>query len=91
MRARSPRTEKLDLRISPRHKDVLRAAAEAARKSVSDFVLDSALSRADEILADQRVIALSPEEWAAFQQALDAPPEATPRLARLASEQGLLD
>lgn len=91
MRTRSPRTEKLDLRVSPRHKDVLRAAAEAARKSVSDFVLDSALSRADEILADQRVIALSAEEWAAFQKALDAPPKMTPRLARLASEQGLLD
>lgn len=91
MRTRSPRTEKLDLRVSPRHKDVLRAAAEAARKSVSDFVLDSALSRADEILADQRVIALSAEQWAAFHQALDAPPKTPPRLARLASEQGLLD
>ena len=90
MRTRTARTEKLDLRVSPRHKDVLRAAAEAARKSVSDFVLESALSKADEVLADQRMILLSAEGWTAFLAALDAPTSVHPRLARLASEPGLL-
>ncbi|WP_407052116.1 DUF1778 domain-containing protein [Methyloraptor flagellatus] len=90
MRTRSTRTEKLDLRVSPRHKDLLRAAAEASRKSVSDFVLESALTKADEVLADQRVIALSPDAWAAFQAALDAPTKVPARLSRLFSEPGLL-
>lgn len=90
MRTRTNRTEKLDLRISPRHKDLLKAAAEAARKSVSDFVLESALSKADELLAEQRTVLLSAEAWAAFQAALDAPPKVHPRLARLAAEPGLL-
>lgn len=90
MRNRTPRTEKLDLRVSARHKTVLRAAAEASRKSVSDFVLESALTRADEVLADQRVVALTAEGWIAFNAALDAPPKAAPRLTRLATEPGLL-
>lgn len=42
----SPRTEKLDLRLTPAAKQVLQAAA-AERRSVPEFVLDSALSRAE--------------------------------------------
>lgn len=87
----TPRTEKLDLRISPPHKDLLRAAAEASRKTMSEFVLESALTRADEVLAERRLIALDAEAWAAFEAALEAPPAPTPRLARLAAEPGLLD
>ena len=91
MPARSQRTEKLDLRISLPHKDLLRAAADASRKTMSEFVLESALTRADEVMADQRVVTLGAEAWAAFEAALDGPPTATPRLQRLLTEPGLLD
>ena len=37
---RTNRTEKLDLRLSRAAKQTLQAAATAARKSVSEFVLD---------------------------------------------------
>jgi uncharacterized protein (DUF1778 family) len=58
MAQRTNRTEKLDLRLTPAAKQALRQAAESSRESVSDFVLRSALARADEILADHRVIKL---------------------------------
>ena len=45
------RSEKLDLRLTPEAKRTLFAAAEAARRSVSEFVLESALTRAEETLA----------------------------------------
>lgn len=48
----------LDLRLPPQAKSRLQAAAVAAQRSVSDFVLDSALSRADEVLADRRIFGL---------------------------------
>jgi uncharacterized protein (DUF1778 family) len=91
MAQRTNRTEKLDLRLTPAAKDTLRLAAESSRETVSDFVLKSALARADEILADRRVIKLTDEQWAAFRAALDAPPKPRPRLKRLLTEPGILD
>lgn len=86
MATRANRTEKIDIRLTSGAKQALRMAAEASHKTVSDFVLESALSRADEVLAERRVIKLSAEAWAAFHEALDARPKATPRLDRLVSE-----
>jgi uncharacterized protein (DUF1778 family) len=53
---------------------------------VSDFVLRTALARADEILADRRVFKLDDEQSEAFMAALDAPPKPRPRLKRLLNE-----
>ena len=38
------RTEKLDLRLTKSAKHILHSAAQAERRSVSDFVLESALA-----------------------------------------------
>jgi uncharacterized protein (DUF1778 family) len=88
---RTNRTEKLDLRLTPHAKQALRMAAEASHKTVSDFVMESALSKADEVLADRRTISLTAEGWQAFLAALDAPPREFPRLARLAHSKTILD
>src|SRR5207249_3398919 len=53
------RNEKLDLRLTPSAKRALQAAAIAARRSVSEFVLESALARAEETLPDRRRFGLS--------------------------------
>ena len=87
----SKRTEKLDLRLSRAAKQTLQAAATAARKSVSEFVLDSALSQAEERLADRRVFILDRKSWEAFVAALDAPPRRHPRLERLFNEPSVFD
>ena len=76
MTQRTHRTEKLDLRLSPAAKKTLQAAASAEQKSVSEFVLDTALSEAEERLADRRVFALDAKGWDAFVAALDAPTRA---------------
>jgi uncharacterized protein (DUF1778 family) len=83
MTSRTTRTEKLDLRLTPDAKRRLFAAAEASHRSMSDFVLQSALERADETLADRQVFGLDAKQWAAFQAALDAPPKVIPELKRL--------
>lgn len=83
MPARSPRTQKIDLRISPEAKDSLVRAAALSRRTLSDFVLDSALERADEALADRRHFALDGEQWTAFVKALDAPPKPNAALKKL--------
>jgi uncharacterized protein (DUF1778 family) len=85
------RTEKLDLRLTLAAKQVLQSAAAANDRSVSEFVLESALARAEEVLPDRRRFGLDAEQWEAFQAALDAPPRALPRLARLLHEPGVFD
>jgi uncharacterized protein (DUF1778 family) len=85
------RTEKLDLRLSLSAKRALQSAAQAARRPVSDFVLESALARAEETLPDRRIFGLNAERWEAFQAALDAPPIPAPRLARLLNEPSVIE
>ena len=91
MPSRSLRSEKLDLRLTRKAKAALRAAAAAANRSVSEFVLESALARADEALADRRSFGLNPTQWKAFLAALDAPPRPLPRVERLFREPGFFD
>lgn len=85
------RSEKLDLRLTPEAKRTLFAAAAAARRSVSDFVLESALTRAEETLADRTNFGLDAKQWKAFQEALDAPPRDMPRLKRLLQEKSFFE
>ena len=91
MPARATRSEKLDLRLTRDAKRTLQAAAATSRRSVSEFVLESALARADEALADRRTFTLDAARWKAFLAALDAPPRPLPRLKRLLREPGFFD
>ena len=92
MATSTARTEKLDLRVSPVAKRTLREAAVASRQSVSEFVLDSALTRAEQLLADQTRIVLSGPQWDSFIAALDAPPAApSERLSRLLHEPSVFE
>lgn len=85
------RNEKLDLRLTASAKRTLQVAAALAKRSVSEFVLESALQRAEENLPDRQRFGLDAESWAAFQQALDAPTRAMPRLERLLQEPSVFE
>jgi uncharacterized protein (DUF1778 family) len=85
------RNEKLDLRLTPSAKRVLQTAALAAHQSVSEFVLESALARAEETLPDRRRFGLNAAHWEAFQAALSAPPRPSRRLAKLLKEPSVFE
>ena len=91
MAARALRTEKLDLRVSSVTKKTLEAAASASNRTVSAFVLESALARADEALAERRIFSLSKAQWTEFLAALDAPTRPLPGMQRLLTEPGFFD
>lgn len=91
MPRRATRSEKLDLRLTREAKRALRTAAEVSHRSVSEFVLESALARADETLADRLTFGLNATQWKAFLAALDAPPRPLPRLEQLLKEPGFFD
>ena len=91
MATTTTRTEKLDLRLSKQAKQVLRSAAAAAQRSVSEFVLESALARAEETLADRRSFQLDSQQWSVFLKALDASPRELPRLKKLFQEKSIFE
>ncbi|WP_293863394.1 DUF1778 domain-containing protein [uncultured Alsobacter sp.] len=86
------RSEKVDLRISPTAKLALREAAALRHKTVSEFVLESALERAEQVLAAQTTVRLDTQDWEAFVQALDAEPKAlAPKLERLMTTRSVFE
>ncbi|HEY6832756.1 MAG TPA: DUF1778 domain-containing protein [Pseudolabrys sp.] len=85
------RTEKLTLRLAPATKRKIEAAADVQNKSVTAYVLDSALAAADTLLADRSTFYLNTEQWKAFMEALDAPPRYHERLKRLLTEPSVFD
>lgn len=91
MTAPSQRTDKLDIRISPEAKRVLQEAARERHTTISQFVIDSALVTANEVLAERSRIGLNSEQWRAFMAALDAPPRLHERMTRLLKESTVLD
>lgn len=91
MATAATRSEKLDLRLTRDAKRILSAAAAASKRSVSEFVLESALARAEETLPDRRKFVLSEKQWKVFLAALDAAPSPMPRLKRLLSEPSVFE
>jgi uncharacterized protein (DUF1778 family) len=88
---RRNRTERREMRLTAQATRALQSAAEATHKTLSDFVLESALARADSVPAERQVFRVDAERWSTFLAALDAPPKPRPRLARLVNEPSVLD
>ncbi len=86
-----PKSERIDIRTTPSVKRALQDAAIVSSKTVSEFLLDSALTKAAEVLADRRLFLLDDEQWENFMAALDAPTEPMPRLEKLLREPSVLE
>ena len=81
--ARPARDSRLNIRTSAKQDKLIREAARAVDKSVSEFVLDSASATAEHVLADRRYFTVSDDAWQAFEAALDRPAVFKPRLYEL--------
>jgi uncharacterized protein (DUF1778 family) len=84
------KSERIDVRASVPVKQLLQEAARAAHKNVSEFLLDAGIVAANQMLADRIRFDLKPQQWEAFQAALERPIQNKPKLQKLLSEPGLL-
>ena len=73
----SPKTRRIEVRLSDEERQLDAAAASALGESLSDFFRRAAQERAHEVLADRRAIALDEEEARRFLDALERPDEDT--------------
>ena len=85
------KSERIELRTSPRTKALLQEAAASSHKNVTEFLLEAGIAAAEEALINRRIFRLDDAQWQAFQTALDRPVVKKPRLARLLSEKSILE
>jgi uncharacterized protein (DUF1778 family) len=88
--SRHARETRLNLRASVHQDALIRAAAQATNKTMTDFILDSASNAAEQVLADRRWFMLDDAAWTAFMDILERPAVTKPRLAKLLSEESNL-
>ena len=69
----SRKGSRLNLRVTPRQDHLIRRAAAALDKSVTEFVMDSVSLEAERVLAEQRWFMLSETEWNVFHELLEQP------------------
>ena len=84
------KSERIDVRASMPVKQLLQEAARVAHKNVSEFLLDAGIVAANQTLAARVRFELAPQQWAAFEAALDQPVTPKPKLAQLLNQPGLL-
>jgi uncharacterized protein (DUF1778 family) len=71
---RETKTARLGLRATPEQEMLLRRAAEVSRKSLTEFILDSAYKAAEETLLDQRLFLIDDERYQRLLEMLDRTP-----------------
>jgi uncharacterized protein (DUF1778 family) len=75
----------VSVRVSPTERDLLEAAAEQARTSLSDFIRRKALEAAEMEVLEHRMVTIPAEDWKKFEAWVNAPAKDVPALRRLAS------
>ena len=68
------RGDRLQVRLDATSKSVLQRAASYRRKTVSQFVLATALAEAEKVIRESEVVSLSSADWTIFFDALIHPP-----------------
>src|SRR4051794_15382288 len=75
----------VSVRVSPTERDLLEAAAEQARTSLSDFIRRKALEAAEMEVLEHRVVTIPANDWEKFETWVNAPAKEVPALRQLAS------
>jgi uncharacterized protein (DUF1778 family) len=91
MPAAVSKTERIDVRVSPTAKNTLQMAANQVNKTVSQFLLDAAMTAAAETLEDRRSFVLDRRRWDEFLKVLNRPPGIKRKLARLLADRSVLE
>ncbi|HEC21936.1 MAG TPA: DUF1778 domain-containing protein [Chloroflexi bacterium] len=74
--------ERMHIRLDALSKQKLERAAAYTHRSLSEFVLGQALHAAEEVIHEHESLTLDQDDWEAFLDALENPPEPTEKLQR---------
>lgn len=80
---RPNKSQRIEVRATGRQETILRQAASATDRTLTDFILDTAVDHAERILAERRWFVASPEQYDEFLRVLDEPLESTEKFEKL--------
>lgn len=76
-------TSVISVRINPKERALLEAAADQAHTSLSDFVRRKALEAAEVDVLNRSVVTIPAADWEAFEEWVRRPPVTNPALRKL--------
>lgn len=85
------KTERLELRVTPAVKQMLKNAAKIVGSTISDFTVRAGVEAAHRTIASESMIIMNDEQFAWFSEAMDRPAQVKPGLQKLFSEQTELE
>lgn len=88
--ATSPKSQRINLRASQRQESLLRRAADAEDTSLTEFILRSAVTEAERVLADRQWFVVPDLQFEEFLVALDQPVR-TEKLAALFDRESVFE
>lgn len=74
----------VSVRVSPKERELLEAAAEQSRTNLSDFIRRKAVEAAEIELVHQGRVVIPAIDWEKFEAWVSSPPKDVPALADLA-------
>ncbi len=78
-----PPSVPINMKAEPEVRNLIDRAAKIVHRNRTEFMLDAARQRAEEIILGQQLITVDEKSFERFVEALDAPPGSNPRLLRL--------
>lgn len=90
-RTKPASVRRISLRAPAHEERLIREVAAMEGTSITEFILQSARTRAQQVLTDQSHFSVSREVWEKFNEALDRPAQFKPRLHRLVTEPSILE
>ncbi len=73
----------INMKADPQVRSLIDRAAKLLHRNRTEFMLEAAIQRAEEVILDQQLITVDEARYERFVAALDAPPASNPRLQRL--------
>lgn len=86
-----PKQARIAVRVSREHDDLIRHAAEAEGKTVTDFTVEAVVTHARDVLSDRRLFQLDDAAWTEFLALMDRPVQHKPRLDKLLSAESIFE
>jgi uncharacterized protein (DUF1778 family) len=74
------KTEKFDIRLSPKEEAVIKQAAALRHTSTTNFIRQQAIVAAEEVIHEQTRFVVTDEQWRLIEAALDRPAKILPNL-----------
>jgi uncharacterized protein (DUF1778 family) len=81
--SRTSKSKRLEVRATERQEAILRQAAAATDRTMTDFILDTAVDQAERILAERRWFVATEEQYEEFLRLLDEPLPSTDKFDKL--------